>query len=366
MDFNECNKENSTIFLYKMISEFNRINYNIYQNTGKMLELPKFSMIKGTSRWGYWDANERKISLSIELFKNFEWGAAVHVLKHEMAHMVVSEIFKFENCRAHGEAFKLACKSVGVDDRRCCSEDFLRGFKGSGESDPIVSKIRKLMSKGQCSSVTDAEANIFLNKARELMHSYNLTQEQITGSEKTYVQRPVGGKHKRFPTWLWDLGNLVSDYYYVKYIRSCERDRNFNSYYYIELFGDPSNVDVAEYVFHVLMYQGLKAYEEHKNNPNRNHSYRKLSKVAFMKGVIRGYRSKLGAVNKETVTEEEYGIIKKNDAVLKEEYEKSYPNMKNVSVARAVGDGAESGFNAGKNITINDGVKSSSSTILIG
>jgi predicted SprT family Zn-dependent metalloprotease len=361
-------QENAHIFLYKLMKEFNDINITVRDRLHKRLELPRFVLHRGHSRWGYWQPKTRKLSLSEDLVRNFEWGAVVHVLKHEVAHMIVSEVFNMDDCRAHGEAFSKACRVIGVDDRRCCSTGYLDGFKGINNESSVVTRIRKLMAKGQCDGASEAEAEAFMSKAQSLMQQHNVSNTQVMGTEKVFIKRPVGGKHKRFPSWLWRLGDLVSTNYNVQNIRSyCYNSRTGERYMYLELFGEPHNVDVAEYVFHVVMSQGEAMYNRYKKDPNRQRGFRKLTKPAYMAGLIRGYASTLDDHrDDEDISDEDEALLLANDAILKERYRRAYPRMTTTHRAGPRGDGGLAGERAGSGINVRAGVGSGKGTLRIG
>jgi predicted SprT family Zn-dependent metalloprotease len=361
--------ENSLIFLYQLISEFRKINNSIDRHLDKRLEMPRFVLKRGFSVLGMWSPKTRKLAISEELVRNYEWGAVVHVLKHEMAHMVVSEIFKLDDCRGHGEAFSKACKVVGCDNRRCCTKEFLAGFKGIGNESSVVTKIRKLMAKGQCEGATEAEAETFMKKAQSMMSIHNLTSVEVMGTEKVFVRRPVGGMHKRFPMWLFRLGDLVCSNYQVEQIRTYAYDRNGTFYRYLELFGEPHNIAVAEYVFHVVMSQGESLYEKHKKDPNRPKQWRKLTKASFMGGLIDGYCSTLSCSRADNVlaqTDEDTALILANDAILKERYSRQYPNVRQTSSSGPKGSGWGAGNKAGKGLNVRSGLNGSGGVRQIG
>lgn len=358
-------KENSLIFLYKLITEFGKINRDIKHHLGRELEVPRFVLTRGKTILGTWSKDSKKLCISEELVRNYEWGAVVHVLKHEVAHMIVSEIFNMNDGRSHGEAFSKACRIIGCSNRRCCSTEFLEGFAGVGNEQPIVAKIRKLMAKGQCEGASESEAETFMKKAQQMMDTYNLSNEDIIGMTKIFVKRPVGGLHERFPTWLWDLGHLVCKNYGVQNIRTYTYDRSSKQYCFLELFGEPHNVDIAEYVFHVVMAQGESLYEKYKKS-ERNSEHR-LSKASFMKGLISGYSSTLKIAKNDIVhTNAESALISANDFMLKEKHRQAYPKMTTVKTAGPCGDGYWAGKRAGEGIVVRSGLKGSQSVKAIG
>jgi predicted SprT family Zn-dependent metalloprotease len=364
----EIEQENAHLFLYQLMAEFEKANKEIFRHLNQKLVLPRFVAHSGSSYWGCWKPKMRKMSFSIDLMRNYEWGAVKHVLLHEMAHMIVGEIFHMEDGRSHGEAFAKACKVLGVDNRRCCSKDYLMGFKGKDGINPELTKIRKLMAKGSCSSATEAESHAFTVKAKSLMRKYNLSNRDVMGTDKLFIKRPVGGKYKRFPQWLHSLGHLVCDNYSVQYIQTYQRDpRSYEMYYFIELFGEPHNLEVAEYVFHVVQSQGEAAYLKHKNDPNRKRSYRKLSKPAFMKGVVKGYSSTLAKPEEDEVEDfEESALLSTDDQILKEKHRQAYDRMRTTRTAGYTGAGGYEGRAAGKGISVSTGVNGGSGSLRIG
>jgi hypothetical protein len=85
------------IWTNKLMAEFDRINDIVEINCKKRLKYPVFAITPDMGRWwGMWHPDTRMLRLNEKLFRNFEWGAVQRVLRHEMGHMVVSEIFNFE------------------------------------------------------------------------------------------------------------------------------------------------------------------------------------------------------------------------------------------------------------------------------
>jgi len=362
----QIEQENAHLFLYQLIAEFEQANSQVRIHLGQKLQLPRFIAHQGKSYWGMWSPESRKLSFNIDLMRNYEWGAVRHVLLHEMAHMIVDEIFNMSEGRSHGEAFAKACKVLGVDNRRCCSKDFLISFRGKAGVNPELEKIRKLMAKGSCSSSTEAESHAFALKAKSLMKKYNLTNRDVMGMDKAFVKRPIGGKYRRFPHWLFALGNLICKHYSVEYIQTYVRDpRTYDMYYYIEIFGEPHNVDIAEYVFHVVQTKGEAMYLNHKNDPNRNRNRRKLSKPAYMEGVVDGYASTL-EVPENNVSHLEEALLLADDQILKEKMRQAYPRMRNSHSTFRTGSGGSEGMAAGRGISVSTGVGGSSSRARIG
>ena len=80
----------------KLASEFYIQNRLIYNSIQRELIMPNFKFFTEKKYWGLWSASDTTLSISYDLLRNYEWDAVVHTLKHEMAHMVVDEIFNVD------------------------------------------------------------------------------------------------------------------------------------------------------------------------------------------------------------------------------------------------------------------------------
>jgi hypothetical protein len=361
------------IWEMKLYSTFEKINKNIENHLHQKLPLPSFA-IKETDNLGCYRFNDPNhpnglIILHINLFKQYEWGAAEYVLRHEMAHMIVDKIFKFKpyNC-PHGEHFKLAANAVGVSTTRNTSEEILLNYKGTFEN-PISDKVRKLFNKGYDNSTTREEAEIFISKAQEIMIRHNLTLKDICGKDRLFITRPIGFLYKSLPTWLWRLANILTEYYHVQIIMKEKwiNGKNFGKKKYFEIFGEPHNLDVAEYVFDTLYSQAKnlykKALQEHRekaktdvNYKNKNvsslslsHRMRRFSENSFMAGLFSQFTDRLNKERKITIkkieAETQMLVPTTNDALLREMYEKEYPHRASCGYSHSLHDATS--FSAG-------------------
>ena len=387
------------IWALKLESSFFKIRKQLYGDRGnidgKKLKTPQFRI--GQKRWGEWNPDSRTISLCEDLFLRFEWGAVEHVLKHEMAHQIVSEIWDFGfRGFSHGEAFKRACKLLDISSERCTPETMLANFRGDGEL-PVIDKVRKLFVKGNDSAVTEAESETFLKKAHELMARHSIDMRTICGSDRLFLPRPVGPLRKRWPSWENYLSSLVSKYFGVKRIILSTYVDGEGSMQYMSLFGEPSNLDIAEYMYCAILNVGEILYRKYLTNRKTEHTERikvwkedvvrinklvkdnpevkryfppkpcqsrKASQGSFMSGLLSGYALVLEEQRKVVMKkiEDEEGIshalLLLDDPMLKEAYHKEYPRLRNRPGNYSYGAGRSEGFEAGKNMRIRTGVSS--------
>lgn len=356
---------------------YDEANLKIKAVTGRTLEKANFDFFSSSTKYGYWDKSLNKIGLNVVLFNYYEENAIKFVLFHEICHQVVSEIYNYHGSEHHGHHFKVACDMLGIDNRACGSSDFLKEYK-KGEKNPLITKLEKLLD---VSGRSEEEAQLFLNKANELMIKYNLSLEDVLGTDRMFLKRQVGESYERFPTYLFWLGNMINSYYGVRYIKSFSKVhkmhlgksyskenvnsvKNYDYLYHIELYGEADKLDLAEYVYETILNKAEELYEDYKNDPNRVKGYRKLSKKAFFVGLFEGFESKLKLSQKKVVDdlEESSGeLIRLDDPILDEYYNKAYSRARSGHVSGSSASGYEAGYKEGSNLSIRNGVKSSSS-----
>ena len=368
----------------KIFYYYNKINGEINARLKTFLKPPTIDISRENKNlWGQWSSEKNTLSITLNLLRNFQWEAVEYVLRHEMAHQIVHEIFKIHDARAHGEVFKKACDVVNIDPRACASADFLAKFQGSGSSG-ISDKIRALLNKGYDKAVTEEEAKLFLEKAQELMLRHNVTLKDLYGENRVFVARPVGYNYNRYPVWLNCLLSIMRDHYGVLTIINCSYGGGCKR---IELFGEPHNLDVAEYVFHAILNNAQVLYdkflENHQNRLKNDPAYRasferrswtakkgeyttvrKISERAFMEGLLSGFKIRLQdsrtSVLKEMEKENNYNgkLVHIADKVLKEKFSRFYGRTRVVHSVGARGVGFSQGMSNAKNLSIHSGVKS--------
>ena len=114
----------------KLVQEFHLQNNLIYNKIQRELSPPNFAYDMDKKFWGTWTLATRTITLSYQLLRNHKWDAVVHTLKHEMAHMIVSELWYdiSDNGNSHGELFNKACEILGVDSSSSNSSEELSKY----------------------------------------------------------------------------------------------------------------------------------------------------------------------------------------------------------------------------------------------
>lgn len=377
-EYNEFFKDDiEQVWSKKLVREFDTQNrLHVWKHLNSDLLEPTFAFTSSTRFLGEWRKSTRTLAISSKLLRNFEWDAVVRILKHEMAHMIVSEIWKdiSNNGRSHGQLFKKACKVMDVDPCRLTSTSQLYTYE-LPKKDQIVSKIHKLFCLGE--SNYEAEAEAAIAKAHELMTRYNISMTDLPADKRFFVFRPVGSIYTKVPEYVKDIARLVARYYFVKHIymtHGYDRNGCYRTSHkrYIEFYGEPHNVDIAEYVLHFLILEGERQWrafqksDKYKNRFEDFYNYGgerkkgKYSKVAYLEGFCSGFERTLSATHekvKKAIDPTNKLPVLVNDPLLDEKYKKHYnPSTWHCRSGGSNGGGWGEGLSAGESVRIRQGV----------
>lgn len=383
-EFQKFNNDTRRVWQKKLLNEYGKQRIMVEAELGTLLEYPTFKVLPLDRLWGQWSPAERTITLNEDLFKHYPWDAVIHVLKHEMAHQVVTEILDMDVYGvSHGEAWELACAALRVEPKRCVSYSFLQEYETS-VYDKMTSKIEKLLALGESSFEEEAQSAIA--KAYELMERYKIKLAKKKRKGKVWISRPVGILFKKMPSYVWELTRMMSDYYNVRCIQCHHYDNedgHNGSYRYIEMFGEPHNLDVAEYVFHFLLVES--EYRWKKFYKSEEYMSGVHGKVAWINEFMRGFGHKLAeqkrvifeaqlkedkenseAHSKEEEKTEAYqtctSLIYQYDKVLEERYKENYPNMRSCKTGGGSRRSGNGGFGAGQDTRVRSAVRKGTST----
>ena len=356
-------KDTSKAWAKRLFAEWYNIEKSLRNHHGIHLPTPAFEIVE--KRWGKYCnvvGGKPTIHLSRHLFNNYGWGAVVHVLKHEMAHMIVDVEWKMGDLDDHGKAFLKACGLIDVDPRRLSgAKDLLAEDAELDKKERIVGKIKKVMAL--TSSSEKGEAENALRKSEELMLKYNIDSLDQHAPEE-YLFRPVGPVSGRMPNYVRDLANTISDFYFVEHIMCYCGPKGR----YFEFFGTKENLDIAEYIFCCLLRQAEKMWKEHAAELKMQFGGTRgvASKNCFIEGLFAGYRRKLldqreMREDKQMSMARSEALIWTGDPLMAEMYRKAYPNRQTYHYGRnAHGGGYGDGFAKGQGLSLNAGLHSGS------
>lgn len=310
------------------------------------LRLPNFRLSNElVSTLGSWDEEERALTLATSLFEHCRWDEVVATLKHEMAHQIVSELYRVSGAQPHGEAFRRACKLL-------CISPSARAVVRAGPTGEgaIARRVRKLLALGDSPNRHEAEAA--LAKAQELALRHNL--ERIDADDHDYGIRLVGPLFRRIPSPVWAIAGIVADFYFVLYIsRQVEDPASGQRFKLLELYGNRDNLDLAEYVFLFLLAQVDLQWRRYKT-ANALRGVRQ--KLSFQKGMLTGFRTKLEAQRQQLANEQ--ALVWLGDPRLDAFYRQRNPRVSSSSrSARVYSDAHSAGVEVGRRLRVRPGLQ---------
>jgi hypothetical protein len=256
------------------------------------------------SHWGKWEAETRTIWIARRLVLNYSWFCVESILRHEMAHQLMSEqkthFFRPDMQRGpHGEAFKECCRKLGVPEEFRGATINLQSSvldwkkqKQSEESEKLLSRVEKLLALATSSN--EHEALLAMNKVRELYAKYNIDHylfEDRQQSQKKMAHLIICHKKKRIEAHQNKTAAILVEHFFVRVIFCSEFDAHTGeNYQALKLVGTRENVLMAEYVYYFLLQQTDALVK------NLKREKKKLSRVAaksYRLGILEGFRNKL-------------------------------------------------------------------------
>ncbi len=346
-------QDTKRLWIAKLLEEFTNVKREILAKEKIDLFAPSIE-ITDNQNWGEYTTFKGYpiIHLSRKLLNLHSWDAIILVFKHELAHMLVDIGWQMGDLKPHGEAFQKACAVIDANPSRIVSIKELLTEGRDGEK--IAEKIKKLIRLGE--SPSQAEAELALRKAHELMLKYNL-EDLNKRTKEDYIVRPIGSFMRRVPNWTRDIATILHEYYFVN---TCLNYSHLHGRYY-ELFGTKENLDLAEYIFCCLCHQVETLWEEFsakKRLENGGYIQGVFSKESFAEGLVCGYREQLKAEKGrlESIPAIQ-ALVWKGDPLLDEMHKRQYPDMHFRTYHRNANLGGKNeGYHLGRNLKIKQGI----------
>lgn len=266
---------------------------HIYFAHGLKLPMPVLRLAPMERRWGQLETLTRTITLHPDLITQYGWHVTTQVLRHELAHLFVST--HYPNMPPHGNAFKLACARLGVEDWAALASGALpetlpknqQEALGTEEEERLLKKVEKLLNLAQSSN--EHEALLAMQRVQELYARYNLERLRDKRTA-TWVRHVIELKKKRMDRNQRVICSILNEHFFVRTIFSQLYEPLENdTFKTIELLGTRENVQMAEYVYHFLLNQTRVLFEARKDEL----ATRRSSRSDFVLGALLAFRKKL-------------------------------------------------------------------------
>ncbi|MCJ8329856.1 MAG: DUF2786 domain-containing protein [Lentisphaeria bacterium] len=331
-----------------MISELKQLKKTIPALSDLRLANIRFSDAL-SSTLGHWDEERRCISLSTDLLKDATFETILFVFKHELAHQIVTELFEIKNAQAHGEAFKRACKLLGISSEHKIS------LQSMHEKSQFVSRVQKLLALSN--STNKHESELALQKAHEIALKHNI-EIRDKNESTNYLMRLFPPAYKRVPSYIWGIAGIIDEFYFCQYICRPYMDPEQQRYQMLEFYGTAENLDMADYIFNFLRDEGNRLWEQYKKEEKFKNNRMKLS---FLNGLYLGFSETLEK-QRQTLSSTK-ALIWLGDPKLNEFYRQRNPYVRNSKVKNQLNSTVHNhGMIKGKELKIQTVIHDRSST----
>ncbi|MFM8316144.1 MAG: SprT-like domain-containing protein [Deltaproteobacteria bacterium] len=310
------------------------------------LKKPVFEIRPLGNRWGQWDPETRTMTFSERLIETHPWNIVLEILKHEMAHQYVTDIFGSDE--SHGPLFKQACDKLGVAFWARKAESELEALiklgelENNEEESRLLNRVEKLLALA--TSTNEHEALAAMQKVQQLYVKYNL--ERVEKNQNVqYLSKIIFTHKKRLERYQYVICSILNEHFFVEVIHSSLYDaKKLSEFKVIEILGTRENVQMAEYVYHFLMNQIEILWKGYQKERHKNPRARR----SFSLGVATGFRDKLERHSLELDKKESSkALVARQDKELEVFVRSRYPRLVKIQHGARVHEAIH--YNAGKN-----------------
>lgn len=313
-------------------------------------------VFEDNSRLGYFDSRTYELGLSKKLMYSAHDRVLKNVIRHELAHFWAYIIHGPHVM--HGQEFKDICRSFNWDDEveRAYSNIQLENEKIEGDlqTQKLLERLKKLLALS--SSDNPHERELATLKANQLLleHNLDMTRDVSREDETVYVKRVLEATRKQT--------KHVAIYEILKTFFVSPVFNHGTGIFYLEVIGDKTSVELAEYVAHFLNNELEVMWKEAKK---KNPTFKNIAaKNSFMRGVAKGYVEKIEEQKKKTAQSFELALIEKN---LAKQLHTVYSRIGHSSMSSGSHhSGANAaGIESGRNLSIKPGISSGKGKTLL-
>lgn len=268
---------------------------------GLDLKKPSLGLLSSEARLGEWDPTARSIRLSRSAVRSLSWDTVVSILKHEVAHQMVTETYGVDE--QHGPSFQRACDRIGLlpQFRRCALNlDEARESEQRPSTLPprLVRRMERL--EALALSTNQHESELALRLLQEMQ-----SQTFSSGWQADPFNRLVISLgRKRVSQEQSIIAGILAAHFEVDVVFSstfCTRQLERRKT--LVVLGRSHHAEMAEYVFHFLQREIRSLWESHARgasgtppSPTESRSLR----TSFQVGVLKGFERKLSRQRAQT------------------------------------------------------------------
>lgn len=347
-------KQNLTrIWTERLYREYDNVVFHF----GVKLIRPQIVISESESNLGLWNSETRTISISRKLILSHSWDIVIEVLKHEMAHQIVSEVYSYGDL--HGALFRKACAILSVADWAACATGKLpeqvpswREKTLADDDERLLKRAEKLLALAE--SANEHEASLAMKRVRELYERYNFDHIRAAKAPEN-VWTVLCRKKRKTDVIDSMILSILNKHFFVRVIHTSLFDAvDCVEYKAAEVLGSRQNVLMAEYVYHFLRQKIESLTRDYRNETGAS----ALQGRSYAIGLLTGFMQKLDRESGANHTSEEKALVKSNDHLLAAYLRSRHPKITNRHFGASYRDAGsyENGRRDGGRISISRGV----------
>jgi hypothetical protein len=302
--------------------------------------------------FGYFDPDAFQIGIHKSLMYQAKNPVLKDLIRHELAHYFCF-IDHGHTEQIHGPEFKRVCERYGWD--RSISKasmnlyDSNESIEGDLNSEKVIEKVKKLLKLAASSNSHEAELATL--KANQLLLKHNLSYiDSIEMDETLFVHKLKVQKRKDAKLQcIYDILRL----FLVRPVFNYGQGK-----VYLEVTGTKTNVSLAQYICDFLDHELDRLWDKASG---ANAQLRGIkSRNSFFAGVSAGYKSKIESSIQSYSPQEKNALIM-IEQDLNQKIRSIYRSLSSSSFSTGSDSfSKELGHEAGRRLTINKGVESTS------
>lgn len=301
-------------------------------------------VFEDTTRLGYFDSRSYELGLSKKLMYTAKDEVLKNILRHELAHFMCYLIHGPQIL--HGEEFHQVCRDFGWGSEvygAYADIDLENSkFNDPNEStEKLLARLKKLLALASSDNIHERELATLKANQLLLEHNLDLSKSASSTEDVVYVKRVLEASRKS--------AKHIAIYEILKTFFVSPVFNHGRGIFYLEVIGDKTSVELADYVAHFLDLELEVIWKEtQKENPHLKGS---SSKNSFFKGVASGYIEKIEKQKSTIATGAQLVVIEKN---IQRYLRIVYPRIghSSLSAGKHIADAHSAGLSKGSNLSI--------------
>jgi hypothetical protein len=213
-----------------------------------------------------------------------------NIIRHELAHYITF-INYGDTVAPHGDEFRAFCKRIGwneeVHKATTCLDDGI--CLAQAEENSVLRKVQKLMALATSSNKHEAEQAMIKSQQLLLKHNIDLNNIENDEDEKIFLKRIM--KQTKKNAKMRSIAQILETFF----VNTVYNRRE--GFTYLEVVGNATNVEIAEYVANTLEHKLDTLWDQTKKQQTGLKGT--IAKNSFFIGVAKGYCNKINFLKRQ-------------------------------------------------------------------